>query len=64
MYLLDNVKHRVLAGEYQSIRLRGISQPVSTYRVEQLNAQYQKIIEKQYNEILQASQIESDYETD
>ena len=64
MYLHQNVRHRVLAGEYQSIRLRGISQPVSTYRVEQLTAQYQETIEAQLNEILFSKQTETDRETD
>jgi len=52
MYARDDVTGRVLAGEYQSIRLRGISQPVSTYLVESLTADYQEIIEIQFEEIL------------
>jgi len=52
MYARDDVSGRVLAGEYQSIRLRGISQPVSTYRVESLTADYHEIIETQFEEIL------------
>jgi adenylate cyclase len=52
MYARDDVTGRVLAGEYQSIRLRGISQPVSTYLVESLMADYQEIIETQFEEIL------------
>ena len=52
MYARDDIAGRVLAGEYQSIRLRGISQPVSTYRVESLTAGYQEIIENQLEEIL------------
>jgi adenylate cyclase len=52
MYARDDVTGRVLAGEYQSIRLRGISQPVSTYLVESLTADYQEIIESQFDEIL------------
>jgi adenylate cyclase len=52
MYARDDVTGRVLAGEYQSIRLRGISQPVSTYLVESLTADYQEIIESQFEEIL------------
>jgi adenylate cyclase len=51
MYMRDDVKNRVLAGEYQSIRLRGISKPVSTYQVEQLTADYQEIIDRQFEEI-------------
>lgn len=52
MYMRDDVKNRVLAGEYQSIRLRGISKPVSTYLVEQLTADYQGIVERQFEEII------------
>jgi adenylate cyclase len=52
MYARDDINGRVLAGEYQSIRLRGISQPVSTYHVESLMADYQEIIETQFEEIL------------
>lgn len=52
MYMRDDVKNRVLAGEYQSIRLRGISKPVSTYLVEQLTADYQAIVDRQFEEII------------
>ena len=52
MYLRDDVRERVIAGEYQSIRLRGISQPVTTYRVEQLTASGQEIIALQFEDIL------------
>ena len=52
MYMRDDISNRVLAGEYQSIRLRGISKPVSTYLVEQLTADYQGIIEQQFEEII------------
>jgi adenylate cyclase len=52
MYLRDDVRERVIAGEYQSIHLRGISQPVSTYRVEQLTSAGQETIALQFEEIL------------
>jgi adenylate cyclase len=52
MYVRDDIAGRVLAGEYQSIRLRGISQPVNTYLVEGLTADYQEIIEVQLEEVL------------
>jgi hypothetical protein len=52
MYAREDISGRVLAGEYQSIRLRGISQPVSTYRVECLTADYQEIVDTQFEEIL------------
>lgn len=52
MYMREDIQQRVLAGEYQSIRLRGISQPVSTYRVEHLTADYMDIIDTQYEQIL------------
>jgi adenylate cyclase len=57
MYARDDISGRVLAGEYQSIRLRGISQPVSTYLVECLTADYQEIIEKQLDEILRNESV-------
>ncbi|MBT8122135.1 MAG: HAMP domain-containing protein [Gammaproteobacteria bacterium] len=62
MYLRDDIRHRVLAGEYQSIRLRGISQPVSTYRVEQLTAQFQETIDRQFNVILESQRNEREHE--
>jgi len=52
MYMRDDVNARVLAGEYQSIQLRGISQPISTYRVEQLTATGQEILALQFEDIL------------
>ncbi|MDX1696849.1 MAG: adenylate/guanylate cyclase domain-containing protein [Thiohalobacterales bacterium] len=62
MYLRNDISTRVLAGEYQAIRLRGISQPVSTYRVEQLIAQYQESIEQQFEKILQMESTEPEHE--
>ena len=59
MYMRDDIRWRVLAGEYQSIRLRGISQPVSTYRVEDLSANYQDILENQLETILQSESAEA-----
>ena len=52
MYQRDDVRHRVLASEYQSIHLRGISQPVSTYRVESLTVNYQDILDMQFETII------------
>jgi adenylate cyclase len=52
MYMRDDIKDRVLAGEYQSIRLRGISKPVSTYLVERLMADYQQIVDQQFEEVI------------
>jgi adenylate cyclase len=60
MYLREDVRHRVMAGEYQSIRLRGISQPVCTYRVEQLTAQFQEIVDMQFNQIQQFERTEAE----
>ena len=51
MYMRNDIKDRVQAGEYQSIRLRGISKPVSTYLVERLTADFQEIIDRQFDEI-------------
>jgi adenylate cyclase len=51
MYMRADIKNRVLAGEYQSIRLRGISKPVITYLVEHLTANYQEVVDRQFEEI-------------
>jgi adenylate cyclase len=59
MYMREDIQQRVLAGEYQSIRLRGISQPVSTYRVEHLTADYMEIIEAQHAQILSTESSET-----
>lgn len=59
MYMREDIQQRVLAGEYQSIRLRGISQPVSTYRVEHLTADYMDIIEAQHAQILSTQNSET-----
>lgn len=52
MFQRKDIRRRVLAGEYQSIHLRGISQPVSTYRVEGLTADNQDIIDRQFETII------------
>jgi len=59
MYLREDVRQRVLAGEYQSIRLRGISQPVSTYRVEQLMVEYQEVLDQQFETIILTESAEA-----
>jgi adenylate cyclase len=61
MYQRDDVRHRVLASEYQSIHLRGISMPVSTYRVERLTANYQDVIDKQYETIITSEADEASH---
>jgi adenylate cyclase len=53
MYLHPKVEERVIAGEYQSIRLRGIREPVSTYLVESLGADCQSVTDEQFNQITQ-----------
>jgi adenylate cyclase len=53
MYLHPKVEERVIAGEYQSIRLRGIREPVSTYLVESLGADCQSVTDDQFNQITQ-----------
>jgi len=58
MYLRDDVRNRVLAGEYQSIRLRGISKPVNTYLVDRLTADHQGIIDRQFDEICRSEKDE------
>ena len=52
MYMFDGIRERIVAGEYQSIHLRGISEPVSTYLLEGLIADLQEIVDKQFEEAL------------
>jgi adenylate cyclase len=59
MFQRDDVKSRVLAGEYQAIRLRGISQPVYTYRVEQLTVNHQEILDQQFENIIRSEMSEA-----
>jgi adenylate cyclase len=61
MYLRKDIQRRVLASEYQSIHLRGISQPVNTYRVEGLTADCQEILEHQYETIITREADENSY---
>ena len=61
MYLHPNVENRVIAGEYQSIRLRGIREPVSSYLVEALGTDWQTIIDEQFNQIIQIEDNEYPY---
>jgi adenylate cyclase len=58
MYLHPKVEGRVIAGEYQSIRLRGIREPVSTYLVEGMGADWQDVIDAQYSQIIQSEDHE------
>jgi adenylate cyclase len=58
MYLRDDIRNRVLAGEYQSIRLRGISKPVNTYLVDRLTADHQGIIDQQFDDICRSEKDE------
>jgi adenylate cyclase len=60
MYMCDGARERIVAGEYQSIRLRGISEPVSTYLLEGLKADLQEIVDKQFDEVLLMMEKESE----
>ena len=60
MYMFDGIRERIVAGEYQSIRLRGISEPVSTYLLEGLIADLQEIVDKQFEEALLIMEKESE----
>ncbi|MGB5439678.1 MAG: adenylate/guanylate cyclase domain-containing protein [Gammaproteobacteria bacterium] len=53
MYMYDGVKERIIAGEYQSIQLRGISEYLSTYLLEGLTADFQVILDEQFEQALQ-----------
>ncbi|NOR40465.1 MAG: HAMP domain-containing protein [Gammaproteobacteria bacterium] len=59
MYEREEIHERVLAGEYQAIRLRGISKLVNTYLVESLTADFQEIIDNQYEQILDMQNSEA-----
>ncbi|MEZ5543153.1 MAG: adenylate/guanylate cyclase domain-containing protein [Pseudomonadota bacterium] len=52
MYQRTDIRRRVLASEYQSIHLRGIRHPVSTYRVEGLTVDNQEILDRQFDTII------------
>jgi adenylate cyclase len=60
MYMLTGIKERIVAGEYQSIRLRGISEPVSTYLLEGLTADHQEIVDQQFAQALLLMEQESE----
>ena len=60
MYMFDGIRERIVAGEYQSIRLRGISEPVNTYLLEGLIADLQEIIDRQFEEALLIMEKESE----
>jgi adenylate cyclase len=61
LYQHPTVEELVIAGEYQSIHLRGIREPVSSYLVEALGADWQVIIDEQFNQIIQIEDNEYPY---
>jgi adenylate cyclase len=61
LYQHPNVEERVIAGEYQSIHLRGIREPVSSYIVEALAADWQVNIDEQFNQIIRIEDNEYPY---
>ncbi len=58
MYMAPEDRERVLAGEYQSLQLRGISSPVSTYLVENLMADWQTRLAGHFNQITRTEEDE------
>jgi adenylate cyclase len=52
LYSDKNVKWRILAHRHQSIKLRGISEPVSTYIVNDVSRSYSTTIDAQIDKIL------------
>jgi len=58
MYMAPMVRERVLAGEYQSIQLRGISDPVTTFLVEDLTADWQTRMVGHFNQITRTPESE------
>jgi adenylate cyclase len=61
LYLHPNTSGRVLAGAYQSIRLRGIREPVSSYLVEALAADWQSVIDEQFKQLIEIDNHEHRY---
>jgi len=61
LYQHPNVEERVIAGEYQCIHLRGIREPVSSYIVEALGADWQVNIDEQFNQIIRIEDNEYPY---
>lgn len=61
LYQHPNVEERVIAGEYQCIHLRGIREPVSSYIVEALGADWQVNIDEQFNQIIRIENNEYPY---
>ena len=61
LYQHPNVEERVIAGEYQSIHLRGIREPVSSYIVEALAADWQVNIDEQFSQIIRIEDNEYPY---
>lgn len=58
LYLNADVRERVLAGEYQAIRLRGIKDPVSTYLVEAVTVGWQHQLEEQFRAVTRPEEDE------
>ena len=58
MFMAPKVRRRVLAGEYQSIQLRGIRNPVTTYLVEDLTADWQARMAGHFNQITRTPENE------
>jgi adenylate cyclase len=58
MYMTPMVRERVLAGEYQSIQLRGISEPVTTFLVEDLMADWHTRMVGHFNQITRTPENE------
>ncbi len=59
LYMNADVRERVLAGEYQAIRLRGIKDPVSTYLVDTVAAGWQHRVEEQYRAVTRSLEDEN-----
>ena len=59
LYMMNGIREKVVACEHQSIRLRGIQSPVTTYLVEDLTAAYQEVIDEQFLAILSAEEVSS-----
>ncbi|MDH5571071.1 MAG: HAMP domain-containing protein [Gammaproteobacteria bacterium] len=52
LYLKKGIQSRVIAQQYETIRVRGMQKSVTTYLVKDLEDRYSQIMDKQINEVL------------
>lgn len=52
LYLKKGIESRIIAQQYETIRVRGMQKSVTTYLVKDLEDRYSQIMDKQINEVL------------